>query len=536
MQPSQVTKEQMLKAKHDYYLRIRGRVESLLGGTSAAFKAYQSAYEKEVNSNSWQLGRKKDLFNQIDKSQIIYVGDFHAQMQSSRALLRIARGIGSDKVAIGLECFFIEHQKYLNQFLMGNISEREFLRKIEWKKSWGFPWEYTKSLLKWASLQKVPVYALNKKNINGLNERDVVSAKIITQILKKHPQRKLIVQYGDFHLASKHLPYQVKLKNRKIVETVILQSPEELYFKIFSRNKDISGVDFVKLTERRWALMSVVPWVKWQDYLLYLETGNDKKIRVSDYDLTDHVGQAVNIINTALSLSVSIDDLSIYSVNDEILFDKIQSLPAQERASCKEMIVSGVSFYCPEQRIGYVARPSLNQISKVAAQYVLYKLGVFTKTISDVRKDFLKSIWLEMLTYFLTKLINPKRKSDTFDDIRAALRSEQFSDKGKEALVLALEQKLNEIRYATLQVYNSTIIRNKNYKNKKSYYTASQILGGIIGEKVYTAFQKKIFKLPQQNSLLFKDLNSKLFTQSYYESVELIDSWPSSFKSKYDKF
>ena len=526
----------LVKVKYDYYMRIRNKVEDLVGFRTRSIQKYQQAYEQELNRSSWEIGRKQELFKQMDKSQIVYIGDFHAQAQSTRAVLRIARKLGAQNVSLGLECFFVEHQKIINTYLAGHLSEREFLKKIEWKKNWGFPWEYTRPLMKWASQHKVPIIALNSATKRKFSDQDRFTAGVISSALKTNPERKMLVQFGDFHLASKHLPAEVRKVNRKVSDVVLLQSPENLYFKLLKKYKDPSAADFVKLSANRWALMSVLPWVKWQDYLLYLETGHDKKVKVDDYDLTDHVCQAVEVLNKILNIHIKVDDLSVYSVNDEALFNQIQKLATHERAYYKELLMSGQSFYCPEQQMGFVARPSLNQISKVAALFVLYKLGIYKKSIIDCRKEFLKNIWLEMLTYFLTKIINPKKKTDTFDDIRQALRSEQFSDKGKEALVLALEQKLNEVRFATFQ--DLSFVKNKktSLKNKKSYQTAAQILGGIMGEKVYTAFQKKILKLPQHKQLLLKDLQSKFFTQAYYEAVEIIDSWPSSFKSKFDKF
>ena len=526
----------LVKVKYDYYMRIRNKVEDLVGHRTRSIQKYQQAYEQEINRSAWEIGRKQELFKQIDKSQIVYIGDFHAQSQSTRAVLRVARKLAAQNVSLGLECFFVEHQKIINTYLQGHLSEREFLKKIEWKKTWGFPWEYTRPLMKWASQHKVPIIALNSTTKRNFSEQDRYTAGLINAAIKANPTRKMLVQFGDFHLASKHLPLEVRKTNRKISEVVLLQSPETLYFKLLKKHKDPSSADFVKLSANRWALMSVLPWVKWQDYLLYLETGHDKKVKVDDYDLTDHVCQAVEVLNKILNIQIKVDDLSVYSVNDEVLFNKIQKLPSLEKAYYKDILMSGQSFYCPEQQMGFVARPSLNQISKVAALYVLFKLGVYKKSIVDSRKDFLKNIWLEMLTYFLTKIINPKKKSDTFDDIRQALRLEQFSDKGKEALVLALEQKLNEVRFATFQDLSVVTKKNTGLKNKKSYMTAAQILGGIMGEKVYTAFQKKLLKLPEQKHLLFKDVHGKYFSQAYYEAVEIVDSWPSSFKSKFDKF
>ncbi|MBY0452082.1 MAG: hypothetical protein K2P92_03535, partial [Bdellovibrionaceae bacterium] len=68
-----------------------------------------------------------------------------------------------------------------------------------------------------------------------------------------------------------------------------------------------------------------------------------------------------------------------------------------------------------------------------------------------------------------------------------------------------------------------------------SFMTAAQILGGIIGEKFFYALNKKLIRLPENQGLIFKNLNSQDFQKVYFESLEMVESWPVSFKSKYDK-
>jgi len=530
-----MTPKELLKIKYNYYLNIKDKVESLVGDRSRSLKLYQNKYEMELRKTRWVLAQKKDFFSALNQHQLILTGDFHAHMQTTKSILRLARKIGPSHMILGLESFYVEHQEYLNGYLHGDLSENEFLRKIEWKKNWGFPWEYTKPIMKWAIQNKVPIVALNTRINSNLNERDKFSAQIIHQNFKIHPNKKMIVQYGEYHLADSHLPRQLKKLNSKIKPLIILQSPEKIFFELMRKGKDTAQVDFVKFSKSKWAMMSVVPWVKWQDYLLYIESGYDRKIKLDDYDFTDHVSQAIHVLNKVLDLGINADDFSVYTVSDEVLFDKIDSLLNLERKFYQELVLTGNSFYCPEGDFGFVARPTLNQMSKVAAQYVLFKSGVYSKSIIDPQKDFLQLIWLELLVYFLTKIINPKKKTDTFDDIRQALRNESFVDKGKEALVLALEQKLNEIRFVTLQDIKGFDRKFKS-KSKKSFTVAAQILGGIMGEKVYYAYKRKILKWDRQKNFMFKNLQEKLFGEAYYEAVEIIDSWPTSFKSKFDRF
>ena len=91
-------------------------------------------------------------------------------------------------------------------------------------------------------------------------------------------------------------------------------------------------------------------------------------------------------------------------------------------------------------------------------------------------------------------------------------------------------------KYVTTGLVQPAKSQRKTVLNKRSYFTAAQILGGMLGEKVYVAFQRKILKWPEQENFLFQNLDQQHFDKKYYEYIEIIDSWPVSMKSKFDRF
>ncbi len=526
--------------KFHFYQKTKQRVSELLGVKDKALAKYENDYWQELESLSPKLAKKKEFFDAVTHAEIIFFGDFHAHQQSTRSLLRVARQLKASNCVLALECLSVQFQPQLDMFIKGEMGEKDFLRLVEWKKNWGFPWEYVRPLLKWAAQNEVPVYAINQLKIRDLNIRDQYSTehikKIFNEDIQKHPGKKLIVQYGDFHLAYKHLPLKVKKTIPGVRTMTIFQSPEPIFFKLSVQTFDMGKVDFVNLEKNKWAMMTVVPWVKWQDYLLYLEAGYDRKLKSAEFEPTDHVSKTVIMLSDLLRLNVTVNSLSVYSLNDESILTKIKNLPHPIRNEYLELIKSMQSFYCPEIQAGFLARPSLNHISRVASQYILIQQNVLKKSFQDPKKDFLKLIWLEMIIYFFSKLMNPKRKSDTFDDIRQALKKESFIDRGREALTVALEQKMTEVQYMNLQSMKSGIQLSKKKYHKKSYLVASQILGGILGEKVYLAFYKKLFNWTTESQLVLKNLDDKHFNKTYYELIEMIESWPLPVKSKYDRF
>ncbi len=533
----------ILALRLNYYKKIRAQVETILGQTSKELKNYTKQYEDELDRCQYGYVTSHVFFKGVGNSDIMLIGDFHAQPQSARSLLRICRHMGGKKIILALECFGSHDQDQIDGYMRGDFSEQDFLTNIEWSKRWGFPWEQTRILMKWAMANQVPVYGINffgpKAN---LKSRDRHFAKVVCSLQKLNKDKTILVQVGDFHLAKKHLPAELKKINRKLIIHSIYQSPDALYFKTFKKNKtDVptkKNSDFLNLGDGRWALMTVVPWVKWQDYLLFLESGFDKSIEVDEIEITDHVDHFTKLISDSLSLMLDNQNLSVYTSQEPQLVKLVRKLNPELRRKIKQDLKANASFYIPELQIGVVSRLTVNHIARVAAQYILYKTGVYSETVSNLKKDFLKLIWIEMLTYFMSKMINPKRKTDTLSDIRRTLNSAAFEDNGKEAMALSLEQKMKEIKYINL----GTLSQNESNKYQRrlftpqSYITASQILGGVLGEKTFHAYHKKIIKFPGIQSFLFKKLSQKSFEISYYEAIEIIDSWPLPFKSKYDQF
>lgn len=525
---------QLVQIRKDFYLNIKKRVESIVGQETRELKTYRDTYNKELNKLPWQAIDKRHLFSRLKSADIVLVGDFHAQKQSTRGFLRIIRKIRTPFV-VALECLTLKDQEAIDLYLSGEISEKDFLFKVAWKKNWGFPWENYKPLFKWAQLHKIKIYGVSGGvRFKTLKERDNISATIIKKIHRQHKNFKIFIQYGDLHLASAHLPKALKKLEPYLDQCIIYQSPEVLYFKIMEKQKELS-TDVVRLDQNKWALNGLPPWVKWQDYLLFLESGYDKKIKVHDVDPTDTVASTVEFFNKSFNLNLDTASLSVYTSDDNSFFDLIENSPLSLKKKIIDNVQEGYSFYIPELECGYLARYSVNHVIRVAAQYMYFKEGSYTKTILDFKKDFFKIIWFEAVIYFFSKIKNPKRKTDTLQDIRVALQKEQFDDRGKEALLLALTQKLSELQFLSHGKYKTIEDNNLHKYNKKSFFISAQILGGMIGEKLFYAYNKKIIKLPLNKNLLFKNLQTNSFNKIYYESLEMVESWPISFKSKYDK-
>ncbi len=521
--------KELLKRRFEFYTEIKNKVKIFLGRPSRTLESYENAYTDELKKIKPQLSNKEIFFKALKTCDILLFGDFHSEPQSIRSLLRVCRKLKPNQIALGLECVQFCHQEWLDKYFSGDISESDFIQKTEWLKNWDFPFEYVKPLFHWASTHKVPVFGINQLSSN-LKYRDKALAQNIHTVHKVCAERLLIVQIGDYHLAKKHLVFELKKELPRSKVQVVFQSPDELYFELIQNKKSVP--DFVKLGRNRWAVMAILPWVKWQNYLLWLESTSVHKAETDGIDMTDHIARSVQFLSETLKISTSCSEMSIYSLNDIKFSVEFKGVDVKIKNKIKKDILDQKSFFVPELKKGYLAQFSLNHVCKLAAEYFLYKNDVYTKTISDSQKYFLQLIWIEMLTYFFTKIINPKLKANTVFDMRSFLKSENFADHGKDVLAIALSQKLKEMNSFVADVKTD---QRPKYSTK-SYAAAARLLGGIMGEKVFWAYSHKRLVFPAAKSFLFQNINHKLFQIRYYDLIEVIDNWPGITKSKFDQF
>lgn len=529
------TARNWIRLRHDLFEQVQSHVKALLGESSAGLAKYQREYEKEFRK-SWKVSSREALLEAIEKARIIWMGDFHALQQSQKAQLRVLKAAAhKDRWMIGMECIEARHQKALDSYMAGKMSERDFLKAIEWKRNWGFPWDHYRPIFRWAQKNKIRVFGLNLKTrdraAKALKERDRFSGQKILEIARKFPQKKLFVIYGDLHLAPRHLPQIVKKEISENKFLYLYQNSERIYFQLLKKEIE-HQVDVVKLSANSFCLLSVPPWVKWQNYLLYLESHYDRGVD-EELDLMDYVAGYMKVIGHDLGIPVKTDHFSVLTASDRAGWQKIQSeMTERELEMLESWVEDGRSFFIPKTRIGFLGRPSVNSAAQLAMAIVFADHSHQKRLPLQMPQDFSRLIWMEAVQYLGSKLINPKRKTDTLNDIKATLQARSPLDRGKEALQLALNQKMLELLHLSGGRKGRELPKPRK---KKAYQEAARILGGMLGEKLYHAYRRKLLSKTTLNSLLKKSLDSDEFSNIYLEILELIESFPEPFQSKAEK-
>lgn len=525
--------DERVQIKRELYQYVVNQVQHRSERFNKEIAKYKQRYDS-VNHRTWKFSNKDQLFESIQKANVVFLGDFHSLQQSQRSHLRILKNCGTHPGAVAVECIARQHQKYLDSYLFGDLAEDDFLKKVNWKKMWGFPWEHYREIFEWCRAEKISMIALNdvksKAWKNSMKKRDLLAYDLISNWIKR-VKKPIFVIYGETHLTSKYLTDSFSLSNQSSIK--IFQNIDEIYFELMDLNKE-DDVDVVRFNRNEYCLLNVPPWVKWQSHLMYLENKYDAEFNDEELiDFTDYIDRYIKLISVELGIKVNTHNLSVYSSIDLSFVKKMEvELTKDQFNFYKLMIEEEKAFYIPKLGIGYLGRPSINQGASLAMQYIYFETNKIKNIELKLPKHFLSLIWLEAISYFGSKIINPKRKTETINDIKSKILESDAKEIQKEPLKLALYQKTREIMILT----GRPLLKNKMEIRKiSSYLRSSNLLGSLLGEKIYKGYRAGLLSTRVIKPLILKKIDSVHFDVFYYECLEMIENLPESFKSKIEK-
>ena len=107
-----------------------------------------------------------DIAEKVKGKKIVYVGEVHDKFEHHRVQYEILRELykRNKNIVIGMEMFQRPFQKALDDYISGTTDEREFLKRSEYFKRWGYDYVLYREILLFAREYKIPVAALNIRN------------------------------------------------------------------------------------------------------------------------------------------------------------------------------------------------------------------------------------------------------------------------------------------------------------------------------------------------------------------------------------
>ena len=513
--------EAWLMRRQKLLAHLKNQVALHLGPIDKELEVYRASYIQEFEGE-WEPCDRSQMLEDLRSVSIILGGDFHAFPQSQRAHLRIMRDLDKP-FTLALECLEGCYQDKLDRYILGEYSTEAFLSAVGWSENWGFPWSYYQPLIDFAREKSIPVFAVNKSFFGGetLSSRDEEMAKTIVK-RSLEANRPLYVIVGEYHLARKHLPQKI-YDLQGVWPRVICQDSEKLYFKWakgLAQDFIKEPIECMRSSEGSFCVFTSPPWVKWQNYLIYLEKTHDEYLDAEGDELmesVDYTGSVLSLIDFLardLGVKTDVSDLSVYSsVNqdyvDDFLSDKLSS---DQLEVIRWKMSNDRSFCVPDEGIIYLSRGTTNHAATVAGQYLHGQIAAWKGVLCDFPRDFIPSIWIEGMSYFMSKIVNYRRKTESVGDIRAILATSQPEDKGYEALKLSLAQRMREVLAKDLDDLKSVTFQPKS---KMSYIESSRILGQMLGERLYAKYRSGDLGRSELRKLLREDIRSQSFLEKY---------------------
>ncbi|MGD2272112.1 MAG: ChaN family lipoprotein [Desulfobacterales bacterium] len=517
-------REQLIRIhKKNYRQNVKLVRESL--GHNPGVEIYAREYTRCVKTYE-EISNKTELIKKVVAAGIIFHGDYHTLKQSQLSVLRILRDIKDKRdIILCLEMFQGNDQKYIDRFLSGELSENEFLEKIDYAKKWPFPWRNWRPIVLFCLENQIPILGINTeidgvKGIKRLQQRDQYAARIIAKAFIRNPNKLIYVVDGDYHIPPNHLPKEVKLLLEQLDEAartlIIFQNVENLYWKLCSQGLEES--DVLKLSENMYCVMNTMPANKIQSYLNWLDYSIDAYFPVhqewEDDAYEDRgvmVHEMVTTLASILGLKLprdALEKLTIYYPNNLDLMELVHNTPdfKGQLRLIRSKIKKGEGFLLEYESSGeraylvYLANSNINMAAEEASHFLnaVFR-GPRAASISPF-DSFYRDVITECLGFFGSKFINEKRKSHTESSLRSFLGQVKRGEiKRADPENIRVARYILQHFYLQRKTADATEFVIKFFELYHSQSAVSRMfstqLGYMLGNKLYYAVKRGKFSI-----------------------------------------
>src|SRR5262245_20414862 len=142
-----------------------------------------------------------EILEQAGSSNLVWIGDYHALSRFQQFAANFVRELYriNTNIALGVEPVFARHQKLLDRWMTGRISEQAFLEGIRYDDEWGCDWDSYSVLFNTARDLEIPIYGVDchpRYDMRSIGRRDLRTARRITRIIEQDPTRTLVIVFG----------------------------------------------------------------------------------------------------------------------------------------------------------------------------------------------------------------------------------------------------------------------------------------------------------------------------------------------------
>ena len=296
----------------------------------------------------------------------------------------------------------------------------------------------------------------------------------------------------------------------------------------------------IKYNDLEFSIQSSPPWVKYESMIYWYENLlEDPEFEIHEYVMdsglmtfNSTVFDTFTYITEKLSYTFSLD-LSREEIEDFNLYDHskmdyllslIEELPRKSDIFLyKKLIATGRSFKLPNKRIYYCSNYSINRISFLAGLHlqtiILANNGLCDYKQNDKVAATIKMIYQIIVAYFSSKVINPYRKCNLYQDLLKEARLEGIDPLRKKDIDLALQ--IIDQQYTKGDKLKEIVKGQPLTKLYRACSMVGYILGDVLYDNFYEEEQKDFHSIL---AVIFECLNDEIkFNQFKWTILPLND-------------
>ena len=482
---SAFAQKQLQDLQESLYTKALADARSHFEHSSKEIRQYSERFESNLPP-IFEYSSLDHVLAEIHHSPGVLFGDFHSHKQAQRGFLRLLRTyleiFKDERMALCLEMFRSCDQHYIDLFLNQKITEQEFLAKIDYEKSWGFPWPHYAFLFEFAKNNHIPIYGLNaeRAGLETLKKRDRHAAQVIKKILHEHPQTKIFTLMGEHHLASEHLPefLAIELNARKKSFVRIVANVDKYYFQLDNAKK-YQAETYLKLSQKFYCVINSSPWVKWRSHSMWEEVrrsgiinldgwedDDDLEFTEDEFDVEAHFLEVVKTLLKFFDIKIFDSDLSRFRITRDLA--EFLTLTSSDWRDFVSRIATKHGWYIDygNQTI-FLGVISVNNLAEAAGQFIhMMSSDQKHERQQDLRLFFKSTVIRSTISYLCTQILNPQKPSIQYADLL------RFIDETKGKRFVGELKQFKQVAISIRRLVNKA---SNAEKNSKLYITRSDL-------------------------------------------------------------
>lgn len=499
-------RQEVMELHREIFQRNQRRINDSVLGYTASFRRYEREYLRGVSTYK-RRANFDELDRQIARANSLYVGDYHTLPQAQRTFLRLLQRLPAGRpVVVALEFVQGRHQRSIDAYMAGHLTEKDFVRAIRHHSHWIFG--------NWPSFQQIFATARERghrvigidsagQSLAGssLRPRDEYAARRIVQAWRAQPEALVLVLAGELHVAPTHLPARVQEEARSVGlgarQVVLYQNCERIYAALQKRGLE-HDVQLVQVEPGAYCVLNTPPIVCQQSFLNWLYADEDG-VQIEEPEQT--FKEYARLIASFFDLEVgdALDAVELATVADLSFFGRLRrrgDFQAHDMEVIREQILASESYYIPRAKMVYLGNLSINHVSEEATHFLRHVCADLQDPKLLVDAFYARCIE-EALGFLGSKIINHRRKAldvDGFERLRASRGA-------------SLEQKLlARLVLRHVRMESGTKVRNMMEVygcGADMFNMITHVLGYRLGNRLYYGLVQNLLQKSDIRALFF---------------------------------